>query len=84
MTEQELEVVKLKLRLEAVSVLTVNMYRLMAQSSSQLNFNIRNSLRQIEDDHANVVFASMKPEYSDMLAGEYEDALKGLIESILK
>ena len=82
MTEQELEVIKLKLRLEAASVCLLTLSRSLALHFPAFGERLSNDLKTLSQENAHLVFKSMKPEYSDMLASEYQDALNKLISDM--
>ena len=82
MTEAELENVRLKLKFEALLVLIGGIYSGLANSSPTAAQAIRDRFGRLRQDHSKIALPSYSPEYSDMLAGEYQEALEGFLKVI--
>ena len=82
MTEDELEIVRLKLKTEALLVLVGGLYSGLANSSPIAAQAIRDQFEKLRAEHGQIVLRSYSAEYSDMLAGEYQDALAACLKSI--
>ena len=82
MTEAELENVRLKLTIEVLLVLIGGIYTGLANSSPTAAQVIRGQFERLRQDHAKIALPSYSPEYSDMLAGEYQEALEGFLKVI--
>lgn len=82
MTEAELEIVRLKLKIEALLVLIGGIYTGLANSSPTASQAILGQFEKLRQDHAKIALPNYSPEYSDMLAGEYQEALEGFLKVI--
>ncbi|MDH4394224.1 MAG: hypothetical protein QE278_00970 [Limnobacter sp.] len=75
MTEQELEVIKLKLRVEAHSIMIVNLWRTLMSHDAKLAEKLQDSLDMIADANTDVVFSHMLPGFSNMLSDEFNEVI---------
>jgi hypothetical protein len=82
MTEDELEMFRLKVRVEALRVLVRGLYTGLANSSPNGGQAVRERFAALRAKHSKVVISGIAPEYSDMLASEYEEALEDLLKYI--
>lgn len=78
MTEQELEVIKLKLRVEAQSILMVNLWRTLMAHDAKLSDALSAQLDLIEEANSEVVFPSMMPSFSNMLSDEFHEVIRDM------
>jgi len=82
MTEQEMEMIKLKLHVEAQSVLIINLWRALIAHNPDLKETLQDKLGLIDEANSDVVFPSMRPEFSNLFADEYQDYLKRMLGTI--
>ncbi|OYT93399.1 MAG: hypothetical protein CFE43_03915 [Burkholderiales bacterium PBB3] len=82
MTEQELEIVRLKLRLEVQQVLVRGLYIALANSSPSAAQAFRESFSKLRLEHSKIVLEGVKDGYSDLIAAEYQDALEDYLSNI--
>ena len=82
MTEQELEVIKLKLRVEAQSILMVNLWRTLMAHDAKLAESLSAQLELIDQANSEVVFPSMLPGFSNMLSDEFHELIRDLHQRI--
>ena len=82
MTPEELEFFRLKVQLEALRVLMRGLYTGLANSSPTAAQAFRESFAKLRKEHGKITFKGLFPEYSDMLASEYQEALEDLLSFI--
>lgn len=82
MTEQELEVIKLKLRVEAHSILIVNLWRTLMSHDSSLAEKLQDNLDLIAEANSDVVFSHMLPGFSNLLSDEFSEVILELNKRI--
>ena len=82
MTEQELEILRLKMQIHALQVLVTMLYTSLAQSSPNAPQDLREKFASLRSDHDQIVVKGLKPGYSDLIAGEYQEALDDLLKLI--
>lgn len=75
MTEQELEVIKLKLRVEAHSILIVNLWRTLMAYDEKMAEKLQDSLDMIAEANSDVVFSHMLPGFSNLLSDEFNEVI---------
>lgn len=75
MTEQELEVIKLKLRVEAHSILIVNLWRTLMSYDEKMAEKLQENLEMITQANADVVFSHMLPGFSNLLSDEFNEVI---------
>jgi len=78
MTEQELEVIKLKLRVEAHSILIVNLWRTLMSYDEKMAETLQDSLDLIAEANSDVVFSHMLPGFSNLLSDEFNEVILDL------
>ena len=82
MTETDLELWRLKAKIEAIRVLLRVLYTGMANSSPTGAESLRDRFAALRQDHGRITFPGLPPEYSDALSAEYQEALDDLLTSI--
>jgi hypothetical protein len=82
MTETELEILRLKLRLEVHRVLLRGLYTMWANTSPAAAQAQLDRFAALRAEHAKIVIPSLRPEYSDLIAEEYQDALDDTLSAI--
>lgn len=82
MTEQELEVIKLKLRVEAHSILIVNLWRTLMSYDAKMAEKLQDSLDLIAEANSDVVFSHMLPGFSNLLSDEFNEVIEDLNKRI--
>lgn len=84
MTEQELDLLRLKLRLQALEVLVRGLYVALASLSPSAPQALRVKFEALRKETALVAVKGYPPEYSDMIAAEYQTATDDLLSFIEK
>ena len=82
MTEAELEILRLKIQLEALRVLLRMLYTGLANSSPSGPQAFRDQFDHLRQEHAKIALPGIAPEYSDLVAAEYQEALDDLLSYI--
>ncbi len=82
MTEHELEILKLNVRIQALEVLVRMLYSGLANSSPSAAQVLLEKLSSLRQEHAKIVLKVHSPEISDLVAGEYQEALDNLLKFI--
>ena len=84
MTEQELELVRAKMKTEALTVLVLALCNVLSRSSTAFLPSLLDSAKQKQNQYQQIAVHGLPPEYSDLLAGEFQDAFSDLIKLIEK
>ena len=79
MTEQELELVRAKMKTEALTVLVLALCNVLSRSSTAFLPSLLDSAKQKQNQYQKIAVHGLSPEYSDLLAGEFQDAFSDLI-----
>jgi len=82
MTKEELEIFRLKVRVEALRVLVRGLYTGLANSSPTAKQALRERFAILRKEHSRIVLKGIAPEYSDMLSSEYQEALDEFLKDI--
>ena len=82
MTEAELELVRLKMKIEALYALVHGLYTGLANSSPIAAKGFRDQFAALRQLHAQIVPPNMPPAYSDLVAAEYGEILSGYLTQI--
>jgi hypothetical protein len=82
MTESELELLRLKLKIEAIVVLVRALYIGLANSSPTVTQAFRVNFSSLRESHSQVAIPGIPPEFSDLVAGEYQEALDDFLKLI--
>lgn len=82
MTEGELEVLRVKLQIEAIYVLIRGLYTGLANISPTSAQGYRHQLERLRQKHSKIALKNVRPEYSDLVASEYQAILNDLLSYI--
>jgi hypothetical protein len=82
MTEEELEIVRLKLKMEVHLVLLRMLYSGLANTVQGAGDAIRAKFAELRAEHDKIVLLNLPEGYSDMIAAEYQEALKDALSLI--
>ena len=82
MTESELEIFRLKARLEVHQVLLRGLYTMLANSVPGGGKAFRDRFAALREEHSKVAIQGVSPEYSDLFSGEYQEALDDALKDI--
>jgi len=82
MTENELEILRLKLKLEVHQVLLRGIYTGLANSSPTGPRAYRDRFADLRREHSKIAIPGIPPEYSDMISAEYQAALEDALKFI--
>lgn len=82
MTEIELEVLRLRLRIEAHQKLLTGIYTWLASSSPIAAKVIQDQFAKLREGHLALVIPGLPPATSDMIAAEFQSALDDVLREI--
>lgn len=82
MTEQELEVIRVNLRIEVLKILVGGLYTALAKQSPSAAQALLTKFAEIRQDHSKIALKGLVPEYSNLIAAEYQEALDEMLGSI--
>ncbi len=82
MTERELEILRLKVKIEVLHVLLRGLYTGLANSSPNGARAYRDRFSMLRLEHAKIVIPGVPPEYSDLVAAEYQEVLDDTLSDI--
>lgn len=82
MTPQELEMLRLRVQLEALRVLVRGLYTGIANSSPTTPAVLRERFVALRAEHSQIALKGIGPEQSDLIAAEYQEALDDLLQFI--
>ena len=82
MTEAELEIFRLKIRLEVHQVLLRGLYTAPANSSPNGPQAYRDRFAALRKEHGKIAIPGLAPEYSDLISAEYQEALDDTLSDI--
>lgn len=82
MTEHELEILRLKASLEVHLTLLRGLYTALANTSPAAAKGFRGQFEALRKAHQKIAIQGVAPEYSELLAGEYQDALDDALKQI--
>ncbi len=82
MTEAELEILRLKLRIEVLQTMVRGLYTGLANMSPGGGRAYRDRFAALRQDHSKIALPGVPAEYSDMMAAEYQEILADVIQDI--
>lgn len=82
MTETELEILRLRVRLEVHLVLLRGIYTVLANISPAVAQSYRDQFARLRQEHAKITIPRFSAEWSDLVAGEYQEALEDALSNI--
>jgi len=82
MTESELEILRIKMRLEVHQVLLRMLYTGLANSSPNGTQPYRDKFDALRKEHGKIAVPGLAPEYSDLISAEYQEALDDALSDI--
>ena len=82
MNEAELEILRLKMRAEVHLVLLRALYTGLANSSPTVAPSLRERFEALRKDHGRIAIPGLAAGYSDLVAGEYQEALNDALSFI--
>jgi len=81
-TKGELEILRLKLRIEILQLLLRKLYTGLANSSPAAGQAFRDQFSALRQEHSKIVLRQVSPAYSEMIAAEYQEALEDVLSDI--
>jgi hypothetical protein len=81
-TEAELKLLRLEVRIEALNMLVRMLYAGLANISPEATKALRRQFEILRREHSTISLPGVSPEYSDLISSEYQDALDDLLEFI--
>jgi hypothetical protein len=81
-TENDLEILRLKVRIEALQLLIRTLYSGLANTSPTAAQTCREQFARLRQDHGKMALTGTTPEVSDLIAAEYQEALDDLLTFI--
>lgn len=82
MTEGELEILRLKLKIEALQVLIRMLYIGWANISPAGAQTLRDQFARLREEHGKIALPGTTPEISDLISAEYQEALDDVLAFI--
>lgn len=79
MTEQELEIVRLKIRLDAQAVILFAACNAMGRTFPTFLPSLLQTAKEKQTEYQSVALKGVSPELSDLMAGEFQEAFADLI-----
>jgi hypothetical protein len=84
MTEQELEIVRAKMKTEALTVLFLGVCSALARAFPTLGPSLLLTAKEKQIEYQQMVLKGLSPAMSDLMAGEYQEAFEDLISLMEK
>jgi hypothetical protein len=81
MTEEELAVLRLKVRIVALEALVHTLCSGMARTLPDAHQGMRDLFQRFRQDHSQIALKGVAPEYSDLVAGEYQEELDEVLKN---
>lgn len=82
MTNNELEIVKLRSQILALETILSMLCSALGRSFPSFSQSFHETGKLLKEEHSKVLLKGYSPEMSDLLAGEYQDALDSLLKYI--
>jgi hypothetical protein len=82
MTEVELEILRSRLRQEVHQLLLRGLYTGLANSSPTAAQTFRDQCADLRKRHSQLAIRGVEPGQSDLIAGEFQDALEDALSNI--
>jgi hypothetical protein len=82
MTETELEILRLKVRIEVLQVLIRGLYTGLANTSPAVAQTVRDRFSDLRQKHDKIALTGTTPEMSDLISAEYQEALDDALSHI--
>ena len=84
MTEQELEIVRAKLKTEALTVIFLGVCNALARSFPSFGPSLLSTVKAKQIEYQKVVMKDVSPAISDLMAAEFQEAFDDLVKQIEK
>ena len=84
MTEQEFEIIRLKMRIAACEVLLQAFYSGMVGVSPDVPKALHKNFQLIKEKYREISLKGYPAEYSDLMAGEFQDAFADILDKLEK
>lgn len=82
MTPEELEIVRFKVKILALETVLDSFCNAVASSSPTAPAALRMKFQDFRKKHSKIVLPGYSAEYSDLLAGEYQEALDDILTKL--
>lgn len=82
MTEQELEIVRLKMKIEALYVIFFGVCNALGRTSPDFLPTLLRTAKEKQLEYQTVVLKGVSPGLSDLMAGEFQEAFNDLISQM--
>jgi hypothetical protein len=82
MTEQELTILRLNLKIEVHLFLLRGLYSALANISPDASKAFRDRFAALRQEHGKIAIQGLAPGYSDLVAAEYQEALEDALSNI--
>jgi hypothetical protein len=82
MTKDELEMLRLRLRVETLLLVIRMLYTGLANSSPTAVQAFRDQFARLRQAHSKIALKGMTPEYSDLIAAEHQEVLDDVLTFI--
>ena len=82
MSKEELEILRLKVKIEVLLMLVRGLYTGLANTSLIASATVRENFAEMRKEHSKIAIPNLPAGYSDLLAGEYQEALEDALSQI--
>ena len=79
MTEQELEIVKLKMKIEALSLVFFGVCNALGRAYPAFVPSLLSTVKEKQIEYQSIALKGISPEISDLMAAEFQEAFDDLI-----
>ena len=79
MTEQELEIVRLKMKIEALSLIFLGVCNALGRTSPAFLPSLLQTAKEKQTEYQSIALKGVSPEVSDLMAAEFQEAFSDLI-----
>jgi hypothetical protein len=79
MTEQELEIVRLKMKIEALSLIFFGVCNALGRTSPAFLPSLLKTAKEKQTEYQSIALKGVSPEVSDLMAAEFQEAFADLI-----
>ena len=84
MTEKELEIVRLKAKILALETVLSTLFSALGRTFPSFSQSFRETGNAMKEEYSMLAVKGYPPELSDLLAGEYQEALDELLKFLNK
>ena len=82
MTKDQLEILKLKSQIQALQVVLSMICAALGRTFPSFSESLQETGNQLRESHSKIALKGYPPELSDLIAGEYQEALDDILNFI--